>query len=293
MAIETRRQELGDFLRARRDEIRPTDIDLAQVGRKRRVPGLRREEVARAASISTDYYTRLEQGRLPASGPVLEDLARALRLTDDQRAYMAGLAGKVLQPEVKQTSTHPALELPIRRMLDDLDLTPAFVMGPRTEILGWNALAAALITDFGAVPADERYFIRLLFTDLAFRTLYADWLGVVDLAIAQLRMDSARDPDDPGLHAIVDELSTADPDFAELWATHDVAARGSGTKVLDHPLVGELTLDWEALTIGSASGCTMIIWTAEPQSPSHTGLRRLARITGAERRGGQTPQECR
>ncbi|KQQ08970.1 XRE family transcriptional regulator [Rathayibacter sp. Leaf296] len=267
-------QELGDFLRARRAELKPSDLGLVDAARTRRVPGLRREEIARAASISTDYYTRLEQGRLPASAPVLDELSKVLKLSADQRSYLSGLAGKVLpaSPAAAQWS----VAAPVQRMLDDLTLTPAFVMGPRTEILAWNALGAALITDFAAIPETERLFIRLLFTDPRMRALYADWLSVVDLAIAQLRMDSARDPDDQQLHAIVDDLSVSDAAFAQLWQTHEVATRSSGAKILRHPLVGELVLDWAALTVGADPSTTIIVWTAEPGSESQTRLRELA-----------------
>jgi transcriptional regulator with XRE-family HTH domain len=238
------------------------------------VPGLRREEVAAAASISTDYYTRLEQGRLPASAPVLDDLARVLQLTPDERAYMAGLAGKVLPVSAAVTATQNSVTAPVRRMLDDLRITPAFVMGPRTEIIGWNTLGAELITDFGSIPEHERYFIRLLFLDPAMRELYVDWLSVVDLAIAQLRMDSARDPEDPQLQALVRELSAADTAFEGLWTSHEVAGRDSGWKTLRHPRVGELTLQWAALT--TSTGQTIVVWTADPGTVSYERLGRLA-----------------
>lgn len=280
MAAEPKWRELGDFLRARRAELRPHDLGLTDDEHPRRVPGLRREEVARAASISTDYYTRLEQGRLPASAPVLDDLARVLRLSSDERAYLSGLAGKV----VPVASPSPGLDVApfVLRMIEDLVATPVFVMGPRTEVVAWNAMAASLITDFSAVPEGERYFIRLLFTDPALRTLYTDWLGVVDLALAQLRMDSARDPEDPRLRALIAELVDLGTEFEGLWMAHEVATRGTGTKVLRHPVVGELTLDWGALDAGG--GYTAIVWTAEPGSPSQEGLRRLADLGGAERR---------
>lgn len=271
MASEPRWREIGDFLRARRAELRPHDLGLAETEQPRRVPGLRREEVARAASISTDYYTRLEQGRLPASVPVLDDLARVLRLSPDERTYLAGLAGRVLPGEAP---TPPAGVAPfVLRMIADLSTTPVFVMGPRTEIVAWNQLAASLITDFSEIPEDERYFIRLLFTDPAMRTLYTNWLGVVDLALAQLRMDSARDPEDPRLQALVSELIGLGTEFEGLWTAHEVATRGTGTKVLHHPVVGELTLDWGALDAGD--GHTAIVWTAADGSPSQEGLRLL------------------
>jgi len=276
VAGETRWRELGDFLRARRAELTPEDLGLVASGQTRRVPGLRREEVAHATSISTEYYARLEQGRLPASAPVLDDLARVLRLTPDQRVYLAGLSGRPLTGA--RPAFREALDVPVQRMLDNLVGTPAFVMGPRTEIVGWNDLGAALITDFAAIPERERYFIRLLFTDPAMRLLYADWLSVVDLAIAQLRMDSATDPEDEQLREIVRELSALDPDFHDLWNGQEVAARGSGTKILRHPVVGELALDWGALTDGA--GHTIIVWTSEPGSVTHDRVLRLAEIAG-------------
>ncbi|AZZ51801.1 transcriptional regulator [Rathayibacter festucae DSM 15932] len=276
VAAEVRWQELGDFLRARRAELKPGDLGLVDTAGTRRVPGLRREEIARAASISTDYYTRLEQGRLPASAPVLDELSRVLRLSADQRSYLGGLAGKMLLAPA--AAGRRPVAAPVQRMLDDLSLTPAFVMGPRTEILAWNVLGAALITDFAAIPEQDRLFIRLLFTDPRMRELYADWFSVVDLAIAQLRMDSARDPDDQQLHAIVDDLTTSDAAFAQLWQTHEVAARSSGAKILRHPLVGELVLDWAALTVGADPSTTIIVWTAEPGSQSQTRLRQLAAL---------------
>jgi transcriptional regulator with XRE-family HTH domain len=278
VASEKRWRELGDFLRARRAELRPADYDLDVSGSVRRVPGLRREEVARLASISTEYYSRLEQGRLPASAPVLSDLARVLRLSDDHRAYLFELAGKVGDDPGRPPRQR--VQVPLQRMLDDLSNTPAFVLGRRTEIIGWNALGAALITDFGAIPEPKRNFLHLLFTDPSMRTLYADWPGVVDLAIAQLRMDSARYPDDPVLAALVAELSGRDPFFVELWTAHEVASRGTGVKTLHHPLVGELQLEWEILSSAQDPDQLVVIWTAEAGTESFARLRELAAHAG-------------
>jgi transcriptional regulator with XRE-family HTH domain len=275
--IQTRWRELGDFLRARRAELRPEDYGLAVAGSVRRVPGLRREEIAKVATISTEYYTRLEQGRLPASAPVLADLARVMRLNADHRAYLFELAGKVI-PDPERPPRQ-RVQAPLQRTLDDLATTPAFVLGRRTEIIGWNALGAALITDFGAIPEPERNFIRLLFTDPAMRQLYADWPGVVELAIAQLRMDSARYPDDPVLAALVEELGDRDPEFTRMWTTHKVASRGTGSKVLHHPRVGDLSLDWEILSSAKDPDQLIVIWTAESGTPSHDRLQKLAALT--------------
>jgi transcriptional regulator with XRE-family HTH domain len=224
--------------------------------------------------ISPDYYTRLEQGRMRASEPVLAELARVLRLDEDQRTYLFGLAGKDFTRSHRQT--RQKVQPQLQRLLDDLTTTPAFVIGRRTDILGWNRMGAALITDFGQIPEKQRTFIRLLFTDPAMRRLYDDWEGVTRLALAQLRMDSVKYPGDPRLAAIVGELSVLDPLFRQWWATHDVATRGTGVKKLHHPIVADLTLDWDTLTCATDPDQQIIVWTAQPGSRSHDGLRLLA-----------------
>ncbi|WP_430380029.1 helix-turn-helix domain-containing protein [Streptomyces sp. B1-3] len=266
--------ELGEFLKARRAELTPSDVGL-RGGQRRRVKGLRREEVALLAAISTEYYTRIEQGRLQASAPLLDEIAQALRLNDAQRTYLFDLAAKErVRPAAyrERQQVDPQLQ----RMLDDLSASPAFVIGRCTDILGWNRLAAALWTDFGRYPVQERVFVRLLFTEPWMRELYVDWEEVTRLAIAQLRMESARYPDDQPLTALVEELSARDAQFRQWWTEHDVAMRGNGVKKLRHPVVGELTLDWNTLTCGTDPDQHIIVWNAEPGSASHDGLRFLA-----------------
>jgi transcriptional regulator with XRE-family HTH domain len=266
--------ELGAFLKARRAELGPAEVGLPDGGARRRVTGLRREEVALLAAISTDYYTRLEQGRIPASAPVLAELAQVLRLDDDQRAYLFELAGKdAARP---RRPVRQKIQPQLQHMLDDLTTTPAFVIGRRTQILGWNAMAAALFTDFAQIPEKQRTFVRLLFTDPAMRTLYGNWEEVARLAIAQLRMDSARYPTDPQLAALVGELSVQDEQFRQWWAARHVAVRDSGVKKLHHPVVGELTLDWNTLACATDPDQQIIVWTAEPGTPTHDSLRMLA-----------------
>jgi transcriptional regulator with XRE-family HTH domain len=266
--------ELGEFLKARRAELTPSDVGL-RGGQRRRVSGLRREEVALLAAISTEYYARIEQGRLQASAPLLNEIAQVLRLNDDQRTYLFELAAKEnVRPATP--ADRQRVDSQLRRMLDDLTATPAFVIGRRTDILAWNRLAAALWTDFGRYPEQERVFVRLLFTEPWMRELYADWEEVTRLAIAQLRMESARYPGDPRLTALVNELSARDEQFRQWWDEHDVALRGKGTKKLRHPVVGELTLDWDTLTCATDPEQSIIVWTAAPGSPSHDALRLLA-----------------
>ncbi|MEU6415992.1 helix-turn-helix transcriptional regulator [Streptomyces spiralis] len=274
MNRDPHRNDLGEFLKARRAQLDPASVGLP-VGGSRRVAGLRREEVAVLAAISTDYYARLEQGRIQPSPSVLESLARVLRLDDDQRAYLYELADKH-EYRPPRRRPRPKIQPQLQRMLDDMAHTPAFVIGPRTEIVAWNAMGAALITDFGKIPEKQRYYIRLLITDPAMRELYADWEGVTRLAIAQMRMHNANNPGDPQLAALVGELSVRDDQFRRWWAAHDVATRGTGTKHLRHPVVGDLHLDWNAVTWGADSDLQIIVWTAEPNTPSHDGLRLLS-----------------
>ncbi|MHB9863597.1 helix-turn-helix domain-containing protein [Streptomyces sp. YIM S03343] len=266
--------ELGEFLKARRAELSPCDVGL-RAGQRRRVPGLRREEVALLTGISTEYYTRIEQGRLPASAPVLKEIAQVLRLNEDQRTYLFDLAAKeTARPSA--SAVRQRVDTQLQRMLDDLTATPAFVIGRRTDILAWNQLAAALWTDFGRYAEQERVFVRLLFTEPWMRKLYADWEDVTRLAVAQLRMESARYPGDPRLASLVDELSVRDAQFRQWWTEHAVAIRGKGRKTLRHPVVGELTLDWDTLMCATDPEQSIIVWTAEPDSPSCDGLRLLA-----------------
>jgi hypothetical protein len=280
MTSESHRNHLGEFLKARRGELSPADAGLPTGGQARRVAGLRREEVAVLAAISTDYYTRLEQGRIQASPSVLNSLSQVLHLDRDQRAYLHELAGRHgHRPDHHRPAGYQAGPQ-LQRMLDDMAHTPAFVIGPRTEVVAWNAMGAALITDFAKLP-DERYYIRMLFTDPAMRDLYADWEGVTRLAIAQMRRHNADNPGDPRLAALVAELSTHHAEFRQWWADHEVATRGTGTKHLHHPVVGDLILDWSAVTWAAEPDLQIIVWTAEANSPSSHGLRLLAVWTAA------------
>ncbi|MFD7119922.1 helix-turn-helix domain-containing protein [Streptomyces sp. NPDC059922] len=274
MSRDAHLNELGEFLRARRAGLSPRTVGLPDSGSPRRVPGLRREEVAQLAAISTDFYTRLEQGRIQASAPVLAALARVLHLDDDQRDYLFGLAGK--DQKRPRRRALQKVQPQLRRLLDDLTATPAIVMGRRMDVLAWNALAAALVTDFGRIPERHRNYVRLVFTDPAMRTLYSDWETVARTCAAQLRMEAAKYPDDPRLAALVGELSVQDPQFRQWWAAHHVATLSVGTKTLHHPVAGDLTLDWDTLTASTDPDQQLVIWTAEAGTPSHDGLRILA-----------------
>lgn len=266
-------KKLGRFLAARRAELDPGRLGLPDTGSQRRVTGLRREEVAQLASISTDYYTRIEQGRMQASDAVLESLAQALRLSDDQRIYLFEVAGR---PLIDSRVRRDRAILPhTRRLLDQLTESPAIVLSDAMDVLAWNRLAAALLTDFGQVPEKHRNYVWLLFNDPALRALYDDWHTGAHACVAYLRMHNARRPDDPHLRDLLDRMAVH-PDFQRWWHTHEVAVQGTGTKVFHHPVVGTLLLDWDTLTSSTAPDQHVVIWTAEPGSPSEQALRRLA-----------------
>ena len=267
--------ELGDFLRARRTELTPSAVGLPGTGSRRRVTGLRREEVAALASISTDFYTRIEQGRRRASTEVLDTIARVLRLSADERAYLLELCGKEVRPSRRPPQR---VQPQLRRLLDDLATTPAVILGRRTDILAWNPMAAALFIDFALLRPEDRNFVRLVFCDQRVRALYPRWEHAAGNGVAQLRMEAAKYPDDPELANLVRELSARDPDFHRWWTAHHVAVRGAGANAVRHPVVGDLTLDWSSLTCNADPDQQLFSWTAEPGSPSCEALRALAAV---------------
>jgi len=269
-AQHTPSAELGEFLKARRAALTPQAVGLPETGSPRRVPGLRREEVAALAAMSVDYYTRLEQGRLAASASILAVLARTLRLDDDQQAYLYQLAGKT--PVTPRRRRPQRVAPATRRLLDQLTDTPAMVLGRRLDILAWNTGAAALYTDFAQIGDAHRNYVRLLFTHPVIRALHVDWDRDARTAVAALRMEAARYPDDPQLATLVGELSVHDPDFRTWWAAHHVTTTSRGTKHYRHPMVGELTLDCDT-------------WTSpdEPATASYDALRILASWTAEHR----------
>lgn len=277
MSAEQRQSELGLFLRARRGELTPESIGLPRpTDNRRRVRGLRREEVAAAAAISTDYYTRIEQGRRRAPASTLDDIARALHLDDAGRAYLYQLASAHDLP--RGPRRRQSVSLHYRQLIDDLTATPALMLGRRMDVLAWNPLAAALYTDFGAIPEPSRNYLRLIFTDPAMRERIQPWDATARECVTQLHMEVARDPRDPQLIALVGELSVADVDFRRWWSDHRVAARRSGTKTFHHPAVGELTLSWGTLTVAGDPDQQLITLTAEHGSLSDRRLRELASL---------------
>ena len=273
-----RRAELSEFLRTRRARLKPEDVGLPSMGRRRRVPGLRREELAQLAGVSVAYYTRLEQGNgRNVSAEVLDAIARALRLSDTEHAHLVHLARPTRQsrrPRVpkRQEQARPAL----RHLLDAMEGVPAYVGGARSDILAWNRMAAALFGDWGRLPAAERNWARLTFLDPDYRELFLDWDSKAADMVSYLRLYAGRNPEDPELSALVGELSVKSEEFRRLWATHDVKEKGHGVKRMRHPVVGELTLAYETLHLPDDDGQFLCVYHAEPGTPSAEALGLLA-----------------
>ncbi|SEH52866.1 Transcriptional regulator, contains XRE-family HTH domain [Mycolicibacterium rutilum] len=275
--------ELKEFLRTRRARLRVEDVEIGGTGWVRRVPGLRREEVAQLAGVSVDYYSRLEQGRhLNVSDEVLDAVARALRLDDVERSYLFEIA-RANNRRTKRRAPAPVQRVRpgVRRVLETLDdVAPAFVFGRRMDMLAANRLARALIGDFEVLPPRERNLLRFTFLDESARELYADWEDVARDNVAILRLDAGRHPDDPLLTELVGELAVKSDEFRRWWADHNVRERTHGVKRYRHPLVGEVTVNYESVAVLGDADQTLCIYTAEAGSPSETALRLLANWTG-------------
>jgi transcriptional regulator with XRE-family HTH domain len=261
---------IGEFLRARRELVRPEDVDLAP-GARRRVPGLRRTEVALLAGVSSDYYVRLEQGRERHPSPqVVDSLARALVLDEDATAYLHELATpRPRRRARRREEVSPALV----GMMAAWTETPAVVLGRCLNVLAHNQLGEALFA--GHTYSDD--LVRLVFLDPDARDFYPDWERVAVNTVGGLR--AGVDPDDRRLVETVGELSVRSVDFRRLWARHDIRQKAHETKRFRHPLVGELTLIYEALTVNSAPGQQLIVYQAEPGSPSVEALSLLGSLT--------------
>ncbi|GEC05715.1 DNA-binding protein [Streptomyces spinoverrucosus] len=271
-----RRAELSEFLRSRRARLKPEDVGLADYGRHRRVPGLRREELAQLAGVSVAYYTRLEQGNgRNVSAEVLDAIARALRLTDAEHAHLTHLA-KPKQHKKKPAARTQQVRVALRQLLDMFDSVPAYIVGRRSDILAWNRMAAAVFGDWAELPAQERNWARLVFLKPEYRDLFVDWDQKASDIVAFLRMDAGCHPDDPRLSALVGELSVKSEEFRRLWATHDVKEKSHGVKRFHHPLVGELSLSFETFRLVDDAEQSLITYHAEPHSPSAEALRLLA-----------------
>ncbi|MFF1610590.1 helix-turn-helix transcriptional regulator [Amycolatopsis sp. NPDC058278] len=267
---------LGEFLRARREQVGPAELGLPPGG-SRRVAGLRREEVALLAGVSTDYYVRLEQGReRNPSAQVVDALARGLALDEDASAHLHRLARPA--PGRRRRARRPERVSPnLLRLMDGWPDTPALVLGRCLDVLAHNALGQALFA--GHTHSGD--LIRLVFLDPDAREFYPEWERVAVNTVGGLRAAAGLDPDDPQLIDTVGELSVKSADFRRLWARHDIRQKTHETKRFRHRLVGELELSYEALTVNSAPGQQLIVYQAEPGSPSEAALALLGSLAAS------------
>lgn len=285
MSPSTDAQSLfSDFLRARRTQLHPAEVGLPRVGRPRRVSGLRREEVAQLASISADYYTRLEQGRLPPpSSEVLEAIAQALLLDDDERTYMRELAARGHEPQ--GTLRLETVARQTQALLQSITTAPAMVLGRVMDVLAWNELAAAFFVDFGSLQRSERNLVRLLFRDQRMRSRFPDWSASARVAASMLRMRAARCPHDPRLAEIVDELCAIDQDFCTWWSSQHVLTHSQARRTYHHPAVGDLDLEWCELTPSAQPDIRIIALTPTDEA-SRTALAQIGATSAAQARAG-------
>jgi transcriptional regulator with XRE-family HTH domain len=265
-----RAKEFGELLRSRRERLQPADVGLPE-GSRRRTRGLRREEVAQLAAISSTYYAYLEQGReLRPSRQVVDALAAALRLDAAERAHVHELVHGLPAADRGVEELSPA----VVALVDRLDPCPSYVTGRHWDVLASNRSARALWTDWPSLPADERNLLWWMFTAPAAREVLVDWPGEASALLGRFRSAAARHPDDPGFPALVERLHAASPEVRSWWPRHDITPLGSGTKLLRHPVLGELTLTHVVLQLADDPEQKLVTFSAPDAD--------LARIAGLE-----------
>jgi transcriptional regulator with XRE-family HTH domain len=272
--------EIREFLTSRRAKLSPQHAGLPMYGANRRVSGLRREEVALLAGISVEYYTRLERGNVRgASEDVLNGIVRALRLDDAESAHLFDLvraaSASALRPS-RRGSAPERVRPSVKRIVDAMPGIPALVRNRRCDILHANALAQALYSEMYRSPIRPVNSARFAFLDPRARQFYGDWETSVHDIVAGLRGEAGRNPYDPELTDLIGELSTRSEEFRVLWAGHDVRFHRSGTKVLHHPLAGDLTLSYEVLELPADAGLELVTYSAGPGSQTERALAELA-----------------
>jgi len=274
--------ELGDFLRARRARLRPGDVGLPPGPGTRRTPGLRREETAALAGLSIDYYIRLEQGKeTNPSGPILDGLARALRLNEEEHAHLYALADHAAGRRARSAPPASRVVRPgVRRLLDTVRPCPAYVLTRTSDLLAANPEAFALFPGLADWPPERRNTIRYTFFHPVARDLFAAWDRSAETIAAHLRSLAADSPDDPDVTALIAELLDGSPEFARLWQRHDVRSRRGEAKPFRHPRVGAFTLTNEVLYL--TDGQRMSVYQAEPGSRDHDALTLLSMIASGD-----------
>lgn len=274
---------LGEYLRLRRGQVTPADVGLPGTG-TRRVPGLRRDEVAELVGLSTDYYVRLEQGRARRpSDEVLDALSRALRLGPAERTHLYDLARPPRRPVPTAGTSEqgaPPRAAVLRQVVEAV-LTPAMIMNDRSDVLAWNDLAAALIADFPRLPPNERNMARQIFLAPDARQVHPDWDEAARTTVGILRMAAGRQPHDPRLVRLIGELSLSSDTFRALWARHHVHEKTHGRKRFRHPAVGEVSLDYQTFRVPGPAHHLMVVYTAAAGSPAAQALNFLGSIAVA------------
>lgn len=279
------RAEVKRFLATRRARVTPREVGLPE-GSNRRVPGLRRSEVAALAGVSVEYYTRIERGAIAGASPeVLDAIARALRLDDAEHAHLFDLAhaaSPVARPPRRRNPKSWAPHRSLQWILDAVSDGPAFVRNGRMDILAANRLARAFYRHTFDMPGRPPNIARFTFLDERAFAFYPDWQMFADVTVAILRTEAARDPHNKELHDLIGELSTRSAEFRTRWGARDVRHHGAGFKTFDHDIVGEMTLAYEGMNMESEPGLSITVYAAEPGSPSAERMRLLASWAAGE-----------
>jgi transcriptional regulator with XRE-family HTH domain len=248
---------LGTYLKDRRAKLDPTAFGFPL--KRRRTPGLRREEVAQRANVSATWYTWLEQGRGGApSADVLDRIARAMMLTDVEREHLF-LLGLGRPPEVRY-HVPEGISPRLQRVLDTLEYSPAFIRTATWDVIAWNRAAAAVLTDYSTLPDGQRNVLRMMFRDSRVRAVQPNWQGVARYVVASFRADVARAGAARNVQSLVDELCATSPEFAAMWRDNDVQGHGDGVKVLHHPIAGPLSMEFSAFAVDGRPDLNMVIY---------------------------------
>ncbi len=256
-------KSFGTYLKDRRARLDPTAFGFPL--KRRRTPGLRREEVAQRANMSATWYTWLEQGRGGApSADVLDRIARAMMLTDVEREHLF-LLGLGRPPEVRYRAPE-GITPRLQRLLDTLEYSPAFIRTATWDVIAWNRAAATILTDYSTLPEGQRNVLRLIFRDSRIRAAQSDWQSVARFVVASLRADVARAGAAQNVQSLVDELCATSPEFAAMWRDNNVQAHGDGNKILHHPVAGPLSMEFSTFAVDGRPDLNMVIYN--PATPA-------------------------
>lgn len=254
---------LGRFLKERRARLDPSALGFGTT--RRRTPGLRREEVAQRADVSATWYTWLEQGRDGTpSASVLERIASALQLTDAEREHLFLIAQH--RPPEFRAETNSSVKPRLQRVIDAMEFSPAIVKTPDWNIVAWNTAAARVLTDYGALPPDQRNILRLLFRDPSIRARNPHWDSQARLVVATFRLQIARTGGSDAADALIEELSASSAEFAAMWAENDVRTHGDGVKHIDHPQAGLISLEYSSFAVDGQPDLELLIYTPETRA---------------------------